>query len=511
MGETGDNDSKLPDVCLLCEGTYPYISGGVSSWVHDIIKGEPHVTFSILNIGSHEGWHGDLRFKLPENVVGLEELFCHNAPATPMDGPERAALERAVRRFRKKSSRRANPSRLLRALRRIHLEDGVDDDLMADLASGDLSISELLYDDASFELVEEMAEKLAPKTPFGDLFWQTRAMNLPVVRLLTARSSPARSYHSLSAGYAGLFGAVEAFKQKVPFLITEHGIYSRERDIELARADWIPDRRALDDLGSRVPTFSPLRRMWSRFFRRLSQIAYHQALKIVTLSEVNRDKLLADGAPREKTLVVPNGVELKPPPELPPLTTNPPPLRVGFVGRVVPIKDVLTFIRACDMALREVDLDIRLIGPDEEDPQYAARCRELARTLGREKEIKFVGMQPAGQIYGQIELLTLTSFSEGQPLVILEAYASGVPVICTDVGCCREMLEGGPGEDKELGPSGIITRVAVPQDTARALIALARDRERVRRYGIAAHKRVALRYARSAMLDSYRELYEEMT
>ena len=160
-----------------------------------------------------------------------------------------------------------------------------------------------------------MAEKLAPKTPFGDLFWQCRAMNLPVVRLLTARTSPARSYHSLSAGYAGLFGAVEAYKQKVPFLITEHGIYSRERDIELARADWIPDRRALDDLGSRVPTFSPLRRMWSRFFRRLSQIAYHQAVKIVTLSEVNRDKLLADGAPREKTLVVPNGVELKPPPD----------------------------------------------------------------------------------------------------------------------------------------------------------------------------------------------------
>ena len=81
MGEAGDSDKKLPDVCLLCEGTYPYISGGVSSWVHDIIKGEPHVNFSILNIGSHEGWHGDLRFQLPENVVGLEELFCHNAAA----------------------------------------------------------------------------------------------------------------------------------------------------------------------------------------------------------------------------------------------------------------------------------------------------------------------------------------------------------------------------------------------------------------------------------------------
>jgi glycosyltransferase involved in cell wall biosynthesis len=332
-----------------------------------------------------------------------------------------------------------------------------------------------------------------------------------LVRLLTAKVAPVRSFHSLSAGYAGLLGAVQGFKMGVPFLITEHGIYSRERDIELARADWIPDRRALDDLASRVPTFSPLRRMWSRFFRRLSQIAYHQAVKIVTLSEQNRDKMIADGAPPAKTLVVPNGVELKPPPpQEPVLMTTPLPLRVGFVGRVVPIKDVLTFIRACDMAMREVQLDVRLIGPDEEDPQYAARCRELVRTLGREEEIKFMGMQPAGQIYNQIELLTLTSFSEGQPLVILEAYASGVPVVCTDVGCCRELIEGGPGEDRELGPSGIVTRVAVPQDTARALIALARDRERLRRCGVAAHKRLALRYQRQTMLDSYRDLYQEI-
>ena len=53
------------------------------------------------------------------------------------------------------------------------------------------------------------------------------------------------------------------------------------------------------------------------------------------------------------------------------------PMRVGFVGRVVPIKDVITFIKACDLALRVVDLDVRIIGPTDEDPGYAARCREL--------------------------------------------------------------------------------------------------------------------------------------
>ena len=60
-------------------------------------------------------------------------------------------------------------------------------------------------------------------------------------------------------------------------------------------------------------------------------------------------------------------------------------LRVGFVGRVVPIKDVVTFIRACDLALRAVSLDVRIIGRQDEDAGYAARCRDLVATLGRDE------------------------------------------------------------------------------------------------------------------------------
>ena len=186
------------------------------------------------------------------------------------------------------------------------------------------------------------------------------------------------------------------------------------------------------------------------------------------------------------------------------------PLRVGFVGRLVPIKDLLTFVRACDLALREVPLDVRIIGPDDEDPAYAERCRQLVRALNRDRDIRFLGMQPAGKMYQQLDVLVLTSFSEGQPLVILEAYAAGVPAICTDVGCCRELIEGQPGPDRDLGESGIVTRVAVPADTARALVALARDRNRLRRCGRSALRRLNAHYRRSTMLDSYRTLYQEI-
>jgi glycosyltransferase involved in cell wall biosynthesis len=507
-------------VCLLCEATYPYITGGVSSWVHDIVRGEPHVTFTLLHIGSYPGWHGPPRFPLPDNVARLDDLYCQMAAPKPIDdAAARAALDRDIRRFRRQLRRRAAVPRVLRALRRLHFEDTVDDELLADFAAGDLSEAELLYSPDSFALIEEMADRLAPGTSFTDFFWQCRAMNSPLVRLTRGEVPAAGAYHALSAGYAGFLGAVLSYRTGCPFLLTEHGLYARERDIELARADWIPDRAAVDPLIARIPVFSPLRRVWARYFHRLSEIAYYQALRIVTLSEANRAKQIADGAPAAKTAVIPNGVEGAAPASAAGTdgmvadVARPgagAPLRIGFVGRLVPIKDLLTFIRACDLALREVPLDVRIIGPEGEDPGYAMRCHELVHTLKRDDTIRFLGMQPLGQIYNQIDVLVLTSFSEGQPLVILEAYAHGVPAICTDVGCCREMIEGQPGPDQELGPSGAVTRVGVPQDTAQVIVRLARDPELLRRCGTAARLRLAARYQRSTMLASYRELYAEV-
>ena len=96
-------------------------------------------------------------------------------------------------------------------------------------------------------------------------------------------------------------------------MVTEHGIYARERDMELARADWIRDEAGgvSEPRSTWAPRISPLRRLWSSFFRALSRIAYVQARHIITLSDVNRVKQIADGAPPEKIEIVPNGVALQ--------------------------------------------------------------------------------------------------------------------------------------------------------------------------------------------------------
>jgi len=534
------------DVCLLVEGTYPYVPGGVSSWVHDIILGHPELRFSVVNIGSHPGAYGEPRFQMPPNVLALHRLFCQDGLPVALDGPARNELAEQIRAARARADARTRPSRMLSAFRRIHLEEEVTDQLIDDLASADLSISELLHGRAAFELFGEMAERLAPEAPFLDLFWHFRAMHVPLLRVLATHPAPAACYHAVSTGYAGLVGAIWSRLSGRPLMITEHGIYARERDMELSRADWIQDHHpSLPGGGAGTtwaPRVSPLRRVWSRFFRTLSRIGYHQARRLVTLSEVNRRKQLDDGAPAHKIEIVPNGVVLRgapisadgvdgvvaphpvgagaaaesPDPEQDEswdedvIPIRPPKLRVGFVGRVVPIKDVVTFIKACDLALRTVELDVRIIGPVEEDPGYVARCQSLVDRLGRHEQIRFLGPKKPAEIYGDLDVVALTSFSEGQPLVMLEAYAAELPVIASDVGACREMIEGRTQEDRALGPSGIVCPVASPKHTAAALVAMAQDTRARRRMGRAGRRRVTAFYQRRTMLASYRALYASL-
>lgn len=503
------------DVCLLVEGTYPYVPGGVSAWVHDILDGHRGMTFSIFNIGSHPGAYGSPCYELPPHVRQLHQVYCHDAVAAAPTGAARARLDREIRDLRLREPSQAPPSRVLRALRRLNLDTLVDDQLLDDLTSGDLTTAEFLHGRQTFELLEELAPILAPEASFLDLFWHFRAIHLPVLNMLATTAPPARCYHAVSTGYAGLCGAAFSLKTGRPLLVTEHGIYARERDMDLARAEWIKDQP--DGGGIRVGARpSPLRGLWSRSFRALSALAYHQATRITTLSEANRARQIAAGAPPSKISIIANGVDVPEPAgdgsdaQLWRGSHERPPMRVGFVGRVVPIKDVITFIRACALALAQVPLDVRIIGPCAEDSDYVRRCKELVDTLGVGSAIKFVGPMPPAIIYKDLDVVVLTSFSEGQPLVMLEAYAAGLPVIATDVGACREMIEGRSEPDRQLGPSGLVTRVGIPTETADALVRMAGDAAWRHRLGAAGRQRVLGYYRRKDMLQSYGDLYRTL-
>ena len=70
---------KTVDVCLVLEGTYPFVSGGVSSWVHRLTSDLPDHTFRILHISPKRGFYpkGPV-YEMPKNILGVQEVHLHD-------------------------------------------------------------------------------------------------------------------------------------------------------------------------------------------------------------------------------------------------------------------------------------------------------------------------------------------------------------------------------------------------------------------------------------------------
>ena len=111
--------------------------------------------------------------------------------------------------------------------------------------------------------------------------------------------------------------------------------------------------------------------------------------------------------------------------------------------------------------------------------------------------------------YPQLDVLVLTSVSEGQPLVILEGFCYGLPCVATDVGACSELIYGREGEDRALGSAGFVTRVGAPAETAQALLQLAEDQDLRQRMGRSGQERVRRYYDFADLRRRYHQIYQE--
>ncbi len=492
-------DGGTADVGLLLEGTYPYVSGGVSAWVHELVTGFPDLSFGVCFLGATPELYGGLKYRLPANVVHVEvhHIMTRAAPV-PVRRRRRAITDLVAETFAGlHEAMRTQSTPTAAALDEIGALDEPDG----------LSLEAFLRDDASFAALSAEYDAHHGGESFLDFFWTARTMHLPLFKLAAiARSLPRfRVLHAVSTGYAGLLGALVKRRTGAPFVLTEHGIYTKERAIDLSHADWIqdgPPDRSGHALGG-------LRRLWIQFFEALGRAAYAAADPIISLYEGNRARQIADGAAPERTRIIPNGIDLERFAAASRDAAPGPPPVVGLIGRVVPIKDIKTFIRA----MREVvavmpEAQGWIVGPEDEDRRYADECRALARTLGLADAVRFLGYRPAQEVLPQLGVAVLTSISEALPLFVLEAFAAGVPVVASDVGCCRELVEGQPdGDGDPAGSAGAVTGIAAPEETARAILGLLRDPEawaRARRVG---RVRVHGLYGREQMLDAYRDVY----
>lgn len=488
------------DVTLLLEGTYPYVSGGVSSWVHQIVRGLPEIKFSLVFLGSEPSQYGEPKFKLPDNVVSVHKHYLMESGRelklqTLPGRPERFRDSQRFHAFLRDPRSELPPGLLPRFLASIGAKEGIP-------------LADFLLSKASWDSICENYQQYGTEASFLDYFWTVRMMHAPLFKLAEiARSLPqSRVFHSVSTGYAGMLGAMLHHEKQRPYFITEHGIYTKERKIDLAQAEWIRDLS--EERGGPREGVGYIRQLWIRFFEGLGRLSYAAADPIISLYEGNRLRQISDGAPAPRTRIVPNGIDLD---RFAPLRARRPdkvPKVLGLIGRVVPIKDIKTFIRAMrGVCNRMPEAEGWIVGPTAEDPAYARECEDLVKSLGLSDRVKFLGFQKVEEILPKLGLMVLTSISEAQPLVLLEGFASGLPAIATDVGSCREIIEGASAEDRAFGSAGAVISIANPGATAAGAVALLQNESRWRDAQQAGIRRVERFYTQRDMLTNYRALY----
>lgn len=464
-------------ICIIAEGSYPYITGGVSNWTQMLIKSLPEHDFIIYTIGAKETDAGKYKYKLPQNVIDIKENFLSSISNEKSKAIKNAYINRNVKR----------------AL--IGLMNGDCPDwgtLFRFINKAEYGIQEFLNSRDFLNLVFAVNEKNYRHIAFNHFYWTMKSMLLPLLKIIRNGVPRADIYHCISTGYAGVIASMGKIIYNSPCVLTEHGIYTREREEEIIKSDWIQGY---------------LKTLWINYFHNLSRCVYNYSDTVISLFERNRQIQIELGCARGKTKVIPNGINCDEFKILSPSPMHISTINIGAILRIVPIKDVITLIQGFSVANEKINnLKLFIMGPFDEDTDYYYECISLAESLGL-KNVAFTGQVNIKKYISDMDILILSSISEGQPLSVLEGMAAGKPHILTDVGCCRELIYG---EGDNFGAAGIIVPIMDYKSIGQAIINLCKNRETRIRMGQNALSRVSKLYTLTNFIDNYRSVYKEM-
>ena len=464
-------------ICLILEGSYPYVNGGVSTWMHQYITEMPEHEFVLWVIGAKASDKDRFVYKLPSNVVGVEQVFLDDALRVQSAGI-----------FKHRFSDEENE-----ALRRLISSDKPDWALLFDMYQvRRINPVSYLQSKNFLEALTESCRIDFPFYPFADTFHSVRSRLLPVLYLMGRKIPEADCYHSICTGYGGLLASMAAHVTGKPLLLTEHGIYTREREEEIIRSSWV------------APAF---KEHWIKFFYMLSDLIYGKAFRVTSLFTRAMHTQIEMGCDPSKCRVVENGISYERLCDIP-LKQDDGLVDIGAVVRLAPIKDIKTMIYAFfELAARKDNVRLHIMG-GVDDQDYADECYALVKQLGLEGKIIFTGRVNIIEYFEKLDFTLLTSISEGQPLSVLESFAARRPAVTTDVGCCRELLNGKPGDT--LGQAGYFAPPMQREKLADAMERLCESRELRIKMGEIGQKRAYEFFRYEIMLAKYKNLYKEV-
>ena len=434
-------------VSLISEGVLPASVGGVGRWLDYLISKEKNVKFNLLVIGGPEKYSH-------KRILHYESIPLKDSGRVKSARPE--ALRDLLKMFLRNDE---NPIYNLKR------------DSVRRYADCPPAGSRLFW-----MILTEFYRQHFPNKPYLKFFLTVKSLLSPLIRILRIdEPMSGEVYHALNSGYAGFAGAVMKCLTGRPLLVTVHGIYEDEREWEL---------RYMQSEGW-------LREICLTFFRKLCMASYEAADLIVTINESNKNRIAELGAVEEKIEVIENPVDadifrLK-------IKRDNEKIIVGTVTRIVPMKGVIDLIYAAKhLAGRLRNFEVVIVGPIQ-DEKYFRECVDLAKKLRVSGIIRFIGEDDPTRWYARFDIFVLPSLMERSPMAVLEAMASGLPIVCTKTPGTREMIGGywpltPPGKPKELADQ--IYRIAISLDESKRRALKIRE-EIIRKYSV---DRFAMRY-----------------
>jgi len=255
--------------------------------------------------------------------------------------------------------------------------------------------------------------------------------------------------------------------------------------------------------------FSPL---VSMVFRTIERFLGRRTDQIIALSAAIRQDLLRMGiGSPERMRVVQLGLELEP------LLALAPPeerkcLRVGAVGRLVPIKNHQMFLEVARRSMSDTELSkvqFQIVGDGE-----LRRALELAgQKLGLNGRVTFSGWESnMPRVYRDLDILCLTSLNEGTPASMIEALAAGRAVVAVDVGGIRDLMGKVQWSDEafERAAHGLLVRPSNVEGFVAALRYLVSHRDERFAMGQAGRVFVRSQYGVQRLADDIESLYQEL-
>jgi glycosyltransferase involved in cell wall biosynthesis len=243
-----------------------------------------------------------------------------------------------------------------------------------------------------------------------------------------------------------------------------------------------PDVRWMQSIQTTQPT-----PRWHWWLQRLVQHAAETI--VVPSSSVAAVATAWAGIPVEKIVVIPNAIDLADWPDASPVpAADPRPYPVVFLGRLDPVKDVPTLVKAAAIVGPSIRLHVYGDGPDRE---------RIERSIASDNVTLHGAIARPQAVLAGAGALVLPSLAEGFGLVLIEAMAAGVPVIATDVPGIRDVVRD--------GVTGLLVPPANPPALAAAIRRVVED-DALRRSLVGAARNDLPRFSWPAVLAEYRRV-----